>query len=971
MSINIDNAINQIDRGAEWILCNAKVDKKKSYKVLAQKRRVIKKIRNVCANKASVAIYGQSQCGKSHLSSSLLSADGSPLLVVDRMNNCTHEFLTHLNPQGKNEATGIITRFTTQQQPDISEDYPVHVKLMSIKDIVLMLCDGYYNDIKNHNPFNPERIKDLLNDLRNNTVEQSQRYISEDDIGEIEEYFNNYFSQAIFYALSENETDFFGELSLIIEKLPEEKIIDALCVYWNNDQGMSEKFRQLFNACKQLGFAEDAYISFRELNNAITNNKTLLHVSWLDLNNGTIMSSVRYKQADGNYAVTNISKELLAAICAEVVLEIDPPQLSQENAGGKVEYIKSILNSVDILDFPGARGRGGYLTTAGCEAQIIRRGKVGYYFNKYTAERRINALLFCWEPNVFDAKPMENILRKWVDVAVGCTPDDRSQFMKNMEFPPLFFVGTKFNLLLNPTTADREDNDNALNERWENWFVGQLSQDIIGVPTTTDDNRVNDNYRWFKSWTVESPNFNNCYLLRDFRYSNNIYGGWSLNNRENEERNDDYEPYKGFYERLKGSFNGHHFVQQHFADANSRWDAASNANCDGSLLIACNLASIVTHISKAAADKNKRDVKDAVKRVIEELKIHHYSENEEEKLEKAKDSAARLQASLDVAFGRDPYYFGHFMKAVTITESAVHEAFSRVFPQMAKVANIGNYVFVYAKAPDLNPNNTFEGNLQILRAAYGFNNDDECRRYFERDLQIDLVDLFRRSEFGLQSPSQLLAATLKTCWFDEWLRGTRSKTLTDMLGEVPYKELVDMLQSLFEKYKIERRVAHTIHGYVDEFGVNVKNLGEMIADICAEMLNKFVQTVGYEYYSKEDGVVDAINEISARHNLGLDFHFVEGGNPIPIIADDVHHNNIAEVMTMMDDTVGIQNLLRDPNEHSIDDLARVIPGFRQSCRWRDLAKIGYIITSDIPHYDIETNNSLGQIIRECETINNE
>ena len=968
MSINIDNAINQIDRGAEWILCNAKVDKKKSYKVLAQKRRVIKKIRNVCANKASVAIYGQSQCGKSHLSSSLLSADGSPLLVVDRMNNCTHEFLTHLNPQGQNEATGIITRFTTQQQPDISKDYPVHIKLMSIKDIVLMLCDGYYNDIRNRRPFDGESIKEILADLQNRKTEQVQQYISEDDIGEIEEYFNDYFSQDVFYELSENVTDFFGELSLIIENLPEEGIIQALNVFWNNDERLSEKFRQLFQASRQLGFAEDAYISFRELDNSIDDNKTLLHVSWLDLNNGAIMSDVRYKQEDGNYAVTRISKELLAAVCAEVVMEIVPPQNNDEE---KVRYIQSILQNVDVLDFPGARSRGGFITTEGYEAQIIRRGKVGYYFNKYTAERRINALLFCWEPNVFDAKPMENILRKWVDVAVGCTPESRLQFMQNLNVPPLFFVGTKFNLILTPTTADRAGNNNALNGRWDNWFVSQLSQDIIGVPTAENTSGINDNYRWFESWTGPNTAFNNCYLLRDFRYSDNIYEGWRHNGRENNNRKDDYEPYNGFYEGLKTSFIHHAFVQQHFADADSRWDEASNANCDGSLPIARNLASIVEHISTAAADKNERDVEDAVKKVIEELKIHHYDENEEEKLKRAKDSAARLQASLDVAFGRDPYYFGHFMKAVTITESAVHEAFSRVFPQMAQVANIGNYVFVYAKAPDLNPNNTFEDNIQILRAAYGFNDDDACRRYFERDLQIDLVDLFRRSEFGLQSPSQLLAATLKTCWFDEWLRGTQSKILTDMLGEVPFNELVDMLQSLFEKYKIERRVAHTIHGYVDEFGVNVKNLSEMIADICAEMLNKFVQTVGYEYYSKEDGVVDAINEISARHNLGLDFHFVEGGNPIPIIADDVHHNNIAEVMTMMDDTASIQAMLRVPDNHSIDDLARVIPGFRQSCRWRDLAKIGYIITSDIPHYDIETNNSLGRIIKECETINNE
>lgn len=956
MQTIIDNAIEQINQGTEWILKNAKVDKKKSYKALVKERRTLKKIKSTYDTKATVVLYGQSQCGKSHLSSSLLSADGKPMQVVDRLNGINYEFLTHLNPQGSGEATGLITRFTTQPQLNITSEYPVHIKLMSIKDITLMLCDGYYRDIERREPFSPENIKRLLEELKSRKTNLHQEYITEDDMGEIEEYFHN-FSQDMYYALSSDATDYFGELSIMIEFLTEKDVILALKMLWNNDPNLSDKFEQLFNACKQIDFAGDAYISFDELNNS--KGKTLLDVGWLDLKDTSTQLQLRYKSYSDDYKNAFIAKTYLAAICAEVVLEVVPPA---EGRSEKADYIGKILKNVDILDFPGARGRGGILSSAGFEATLLRRGKVGYYFNKYSAERKINSLLFCWEPDNFDAKPMEGILRNWVDIAIGKNEEERAVYMEDMEVSPLFFVGTKFNLHLQAKTDDRADNPRALNIRWEKWFEEQLSKDIIGVPTEENYNNENDNYKWFKSWTVASQNFDNCYLLRDFRYSTNIFDGWTEETGKETTRKT--EQYPGFYNKLRDSFINHPFVKKHFRDAAKRWDEASEANCDGSLPIARNLSSIVVKIAKAAEAKNMRDIDSALSNVIAELKKHYYSTDTEANLKKALDSAARLQASLDIAFGRDPYYFGRFMKAVTITEYAVHEVFSDVFSKVYEAGNIGDYVYIYMRAPDLKPANSFDENLQILRMAYGFSNEDECRQYFEGNLKIDLEDLFRRSEFGLQSPSQMLAATLKTYWFDGWLRGSQREALCKMLDEGSFEEMVDMLLSLFVKYDVERRVAQTIHRYVDTFGVDVKELSEMIADICAEMINKFVLTVGYDYYSQEEGVVENLKEATSKHQIDLNFHFVEAE------AQQASNSHIASVMAEMDDMEHTRLMLMQPDEQSIDDLSTVIPGFRQSCRWRDLAKVGFVLTNDIPHYDVEANDRLGRIIEKCRTLNN-
>lgn len=955
MQTIIDNAIEQINQGTEWVLKNAKVDKKNSYKALVKERRVLKKIRSTCVDNTSVVLYGQSQCGKSHMASSLLSDDGRPMLVLDRINNTSYEFLTHLNPKGKKEATGLITRFTTRHQSNITDQFPVHIKLMSIKDIVLMLCDGYYRDARDRKPFQADEINSLIDGLQKRTGEKQQQYLCEDDIGYIEEYFcsgNANISQDLYYTLSADGTDYFSKLSLIIEELADDDIVRALCMLWNNNQNFSDVFRQLFDACKQLGFATDAYISFAELDNA---KKTLLHVDWLDLDDKSDMSQVRYLQLSGEYCTTTIAKTYLAAICAEVILEVEPPKGDNE----KAKYLRSILQHVDILDFPGARSRGRGLDSGGQMGQLIRRGKVGYYFNKYSMERRISSLIFCWEPNNFEATPMDNIIRNWVDIAIGRNAKERDEYLNGLNVPPLFFVGTKYNIHLAADTDDRVGNTNGLTARWNGWFTEQLSRDIIGVPTGKE--MTNDNYKWFESWTTNEPNFGNIYLLRDFRYSTNIFEGWTETTGKEETRKKG--PYEDYYEKLRDSFINHPFVKKHFKDASNRWDEASEPNCDGSLPIARNLASIVEKIADAARAKNMRDIKEAITNVIAELKKHHYSTDTEEALKKALGSAARLQASLDIAFGRDPYYFGRFMKSVTITEHSVHEAFSEVFSRVYEAGNIGDYVYIYLRAPELNPTNSFEENLRILRAAYSFSNDEECRQYFECDLKIDMEDLFCRSEFGLQSPSQLLAATLKTYWFDGWLRGSQRDILCKMLGESSFEEMVEMLHSLFVKYKIERRVAQTIHRYVDSFGVNVKELSEMIADICAEMINKFVLTLGYEYYSKEDGVLENLKDASFKHKIELNFNFVEEKVKL------ANNDHIASLMADMDDMERIRQMLMNPNKHSIDELSAVIPGFRQSCRWRDLAKMGFVLTNDIPHYDIEANDRLGRIIEKCRTIN--
>lgn len=956
MQTIINNAIEQINQGTQWALENIKSDKMRAYKALVKERRVLRRIRDVSENNASVVLYGQSQCGKSHMASSLLSDDSSPLLVVDRMNNKKHEFLTHLNPKGNKEATGLITRFTTRHQLDITEEFPVHIKLMSIKDIVLMLCDGYYRDSRDRDPFKTEEINHELDRLREQAKAfQCQHYICEDDLGEIEEYFSNgsaNISQDLYFALSSSSTDYFSELSLIIEQLDEENVIRALCMLWNNNESFNNVFRKLFHACKQLDFATDAYISFDELDNS---QKTLLHVDWLNLDDTSKISQVRHKNQSGVFVSTGIEKAFLAAICAEVTLEIESPKGNSEKAG----YLRTILEHIDILDFPGARSRGRGLDPVGQMGQLLRRGKVGYYFNKYSMERRISSLIFCWEPNIFEATPMDNVIRNWVDIAIGSTEEERSKNLSGLNVPPLFFVGTKYNKHLAAETDDRPGNDSGLNSRWEGWFNGILSKEIIGVPDP-DKVNTNNNYKWFESWTTNNPNFDNIYLLRDFRYSKEIFDGWNEQGGVETNRRPDYEPYEGFYRKLRDSFINAPFVQQHIRDAALRWDEASEPNCDGSLTIARNLASIVANISNVAAAKNKHDVMEAIEKALEELGRHYYSDDSEAAMKQASLAVAKLQSSFDVR-RKDLQHFGRLMKAFSISEDDVKKVFEKVADETHPDADIGKYVFIYMKAPDLDPSNSYEDNLKILADAYGFPTVEECERHF-KDEEVDLEDLFRKSSFGLQKTSQIMVSQLKSYYFDMYLKQERKGDLVLLLGEESYNNVMVMLLVLFEKLDIDKAMEASIHHYVDAFGVDVHALTGMVADMCSEMINKFVLSAGYDYYKDQEGVVDSLKQANRQHNINLSFKFVEQKR------QPMSEEHVAEALDKMGELTGnrIEQLAMNPTEEAENELAEALPFYAKGCRWRDLMKMGFVLTKDIPTYDIKANARLGEII---ETIN--
>ena len=115
-------------------------------------RRQLRKISEALSENCSAAAYGESQVGKSYLMSSLLSAPNAPFVIEN--NGVRYSFIDQINPSGgnntKQESTGVITRFTIKQNVPQMKDY-IKVTNLSVVDIILLLADSYYNDVKINN----------------------------------------------------------------------------------------------------------------------------------------------------------------------------------------------------------------------------------------------------------------------------------------------------------------------------------------------------------------------------------------------------------------------------------------------------------------------------------------------------------------------------------------------------------------------------------------------------------------------------------------------------------------------------------------------------------------------------------------------------------------------------------------------------------------------------------------------------
>lgn len=937
MITTINSQLDALTHAINWVKVNLKGERCQSaYDTLVSKRIQLNKIKTALAENPAAVLYGESQQGKSYLVSSLLSTRDSVFKVIDTANNQEYDFITKINPIGQGaESTSVVTRFSLRPVSKVV-GYPVKIKLLSVTDIVLILCDTYYSDVKDYTqPMKEADIRAAVQQLKERIGNQpnNQTLVCEDDVLIMQEYFSQHFHSKAPYIF---DADYFRMVSRFIEKATINDWSDIFAILWNNNTQLTSLFNNILQQYKQIQFANELYVSYDAI---LRDGAAILDVKRLhELYDSASSKSVSAVSiVNGTQNNHSISSSYLCALTAEVILQL-PQHLAQE---------KPFLESSDVLDFPGARARLDKkeedIVDNTLMPQMLLRGKVAYLFNKYSDDLMINTLLFCHGKKQAGPRFMPDLLKNWIESFVGKDAEARQLFMQKAKISPLFVIGTMFNLDLQIDQNDVIGETKSLTARWQQRFDTIYHKELFG-----------EDCKWLDEWTPQNS-FKNFYFLRDFYYSsveqNNLFIGWSRDGgKETEEVIP--EKYPNFRKKLKESFLQYPFVQQHFANPEEAWDEAASINKDGADYIIRNLTTAAKNINEAREDKFKRDIAYINAAIISELKKYYHDEDSDNNLQIARNLGGEAQLALDEAFGRDPYFFGKMMQCFILNEGDVYRIFHEEFQKinLTNQKNLGKYVYIRIKAVGLSPRNSFETNLDILAKAYD-TTPERCKQFFENK-GIDLMELFSDSDDGMKNISQTLAELLEDYWFNTWLRKNNYEALKQLIDEATLINILDMLHALYTKLGLTKHVAQSIRQYVDKFGTNVDVIQEMIADMCAEILNKFVSNIGYTYLS-EDAIM-SLKEANEKQKLGLNFAFDEQSD------QHIVPSNIAEIFEAMDDLDSIKN--------NLGENIQFVPGFNSRKRWSELMKIGFIQTRDIPNYDIAANKQLGEIKSKFETV---
>ena len=386
MEQKISTQLNIIEKTIQWVnetdsMRGVKGDIAKLN--LVNLRRKLNKKKFALEGNPAAAMYGESQMGKSYLVSSLLSEIGTPFTVIDGQQN-SYDFINEINPIGKGtESTSLVTRFSTDYEW-INPAFPIKAKLLSPSDLVLVLCDSYYNDVKAQIDIalKSDSISAKVLEIcrKYESKQQLQTLLGEDDIWDIYDYFHANFSTK---ATNIIHSDFFEKIPSLIAKTQPEEWSEIFSLLWNGNEKITSLLAELIKQYKQLEFSDEVYLS---IDAVLRNNGTILDVARLHEIYG------KYEGSEPNYnaqtpvlilkngkekSIPNFSKSYLCALIAELIFRLP----------NELETSKPFLKETDLLDFTGARHRLG-IHEEDIEdkviPQMLLRGKVAYLFNKYS-----------------------------------------------------------------------------------------------------------------------------------------------------------------------------------------------------------------------------------------------------------------------------------------------------------------------------------------------------------------------------------------------------------------------------------------------------------------------------------------------------------------------------------------------------------------------------------------------------------
>jgi hypothetical protein len=927
---DIDKHISIINDSIKW----ATEYRKESFpmELFKDYRRKLNKIKRALSGNCSAAAYGESQVGKSYLMSSLLSSATSPFVIENEGKE--YSFIDELNPSGGNnakiESTGVITRFTINHGKSAIGNL-IKVLNLSVVDIILLITDSYYNDIK----INPDTVLaydainrelDNMSDIwKGASIQQS--VITEDDIKDINDYVKDVIGNS---AAAVYQSNFCKIVAPIIQYIPYDKWVDIFSLLWNQNSELDRLFATLINAYKKIDFQQEVYVPF----SAVLREKgTLLKIEWLDtvcgvhLDTGNDEIYTDIFDAEGHLLAANFGKGELSALIAELTFEL-PESIAND---------RKFLQKMDLLDFPGARSREKYKEKeiSAVLPKMLRRGKVAYLFNKYSRSLQISSVLFCHHNDQKAEPTIGETINSWIEENIGSTPSERSAMLRYTNgIAPLFFVATKFNIDLERTKTDGPHNLDTLDKHWDRF-------DTV-FPEIIKPNKWLDEFVSNKDGVLLP--FQNIYPLRDFYWSGkgNLFDGYSDGAVKSEEKTVHvYEDFPDYMDRLKDSFLRQPFVRKHFANPNETWNSVASLNNDGSKAIIRNLDSISTVLDDARQRKYQKQL-DILKRdIINALQVFYEPEDIEAKNKKVRLIAKDIRRALMDTIANNPSAFGQMIDKFMINPEALRNIAYDVIICHTDTPKDFNAINFYKASAGIDINDTYEANINRLMTYCLADSEDELREYFQSK-GFELEDIVSKESQTLSTIGDVVTKHIIDYWIN--YLNNRAQELSEILPHAD--EVVFMLVNLFNKLNIRRLISDKISRYTDIFSESEQP--NAIGDYTSLTLNNFVSSVGRNYMS--DNEITTIRAKAENCNLPVDLS--------PVSWERTRKpQSLLKTLQVFDESSSIVNQGR------IDiNTLRQLPFWNNYQRWENLVIIGLIYSSDISHCDPICNEKVKALI---------
>ncbi len=503
-----------------------------------------RKLRVAVERAVAVGVYGLSQAGKSYLISTLARPSGGELTaMLDR----PRSFLADINPESDKEATGLVTRFTmrVEKGPD---GFPVRLRLLSEVDLVKILANSWFCDALDAEKASAgltDAIADVLGAAERDAAGAAENNeVRQEDIWDLSKYCDNEFrgyadAQAI------RSGTFWDRMAAVLPRLPLERRVDIYALLWNRFPKFTDVLTRLTARLKTLRFDREAWAPISAL---VPKTESVLKVDTLDHLADTGQPQIEITAQNG--ARCTMTRPELTALIAELQITMS-------------ELPWPIFQATDLLDFPGARERTGkdhaleISARANMLGEFFLRGKVAYLFERYAAERELNALLLCIKEsnNAYDATIRQSI-RNWINRTHGNSPEARARVET-----ALFIMLTRMDMHFNRTPG--RDDSMASDDLWEARVKASLLQPL------------QEANGWLDNWHPGQP-FSNTLLARNPGKSQ------SLSRLTDEGVEGEFLPgVSEKVERWGREFTANHGIRRHVRNAEKAWNEVFRLNDAG------------------------------------------------------------------------------------------------------------------------------------------------------------------------------------------------------------------------------------------------------------------------------------------------------------------------------------------------------------------------------------------------------